>query len=110
MQRCMEVLAVVLAAAIASGAMPQAAAQDPWDDALGRIVSYEYGQSRAPLTAVADLCRATAESPAERSKLAADLAALLDSDATLAAKQFVCRQLALIGSEENVPALAALLL
>lgn len=79
------------------------------EDALTAIKTYQFGQSREPLSVVQDLVAAAAKDDAQQRALAEKLAALLGSDATLHAKQFVCRQLAIIGTEENVPAIAALL-
>jgi len=79
------------------------------DEALSKIAAYEFGQSREPLSVVADLVREALASPAATKDMAAKLAALLGTDATRDCKQFVCRQLAVIGGPENVGALAALL-
>ena len=78
-------------------------------EALQAIKTYRFGQSREPLTVVEDLVRAALASPEQRKALAAQLAGLLATDATLECKDFVCRQLVLIGTGEEVPALAALL-
>lgn len=77
---------------------------------LQAIMTYQYGQSREPLTVVEDMVKVTIQFPAQRKILAAQLAALLGSEATKDCKLFVCRQLALIGGPENVPAIAPLLL
>ena len=79
------------------------------EEAVPKIASYAFGQSREPLTVVEDLVKASADDPDSRGVLAAELTALLGTDATFEAKRFACRQLALIGSAANVPALAALL-
>ena len=87
-------------------------AQDPApsaDEALSKIATYEFGQSREPLSVVADLVREALASPAATKDMAAKLAAILGTDATRDCKQFVCRQLAIAGGPENVPALAPLL-
>ena len=88
-----------------------AAAQAQIDaDALKAITTYEFGQSREPLTVVADQTTAARlASPEQKAAAAAQLAGLLGTDATKDCKQFVCRQLAIIGDADCVPALAALL-
>jgi len=86
-----------------------ARAQDPVDQALKATVTYEFGQSREPLTVVADMVREALAAPDQRQAVAAKLAALLGSDATYCCKQFVCRQLAIAAGPENVPAIAPLL-
>jgi len=76
---------------------------------LTAIKPYTFGQSREPLSVVADMVKAALASAEESQKLAAQLAALLGTDATLDCKQFVCRQLAIIGGPGNVPAIVPLL-
>ena len=96
---------VTLGYAVVSGG---AWAQIP-DDQLQKIVTYEFGQSREPLTVVADHVREALASPEQRKAVAAQLTALLGADATRDCKQFICRQLAVAGGPDNVPAIAALL-
>lgn len=64
------------------------------------LAAYQYGQSRAVLREVAGLAQAAPRA------LAPQLAALLETEATLEAKQFACEQLGLIGTAAEVPALA----
>jgi len=77
--------------------------------ALKRIAGYTFGQSREGLVAVEKLSLAAARDPARRTKLAAAMTRMLASDASADCKKFLCRQLMLIGSAGEVPALAALL-
>ena len=90
-----------LGAAAASDADP--------DAALQRIAGYTFGQSREALVAVEKLTLAAARDPARRKQLATAMTRLLSSDAGLDCKRFLCRQLMLLGTAEEVPALAALL-
>ena len=69
-------------------------------DVLKPLASYQYGQSRMVLLEAAQLAQALPRETAPQ------LAALLASDATLDAKRFACEQLGLIGSSDEVPALA----
>ena len=78
-------------------------------DAFGKLRTHKFGQSRQPLNVVAGLVRAASRDPKQRRQIAAELAALLTEDTTPDCKRFVCRQLAVAGSDEAVPALAALL-
>ncbi len=71
---------------------------------LQAIAGYSYPDSRSGLLAVEKMVRESA-SPG----LAAQLAALLHTTATPDAKQFACYQLVAIGTEAEVPAIAALL-
>ena len=79
------------------------------DELLSEIASYEFGQSRGSLTELADVIHKSYDSELQRKDIQKRLLVFLRSGATLASKQFVCRQLSLIGSEEAVPTLAAML-
>jgi hypothetical protein len=98
-----------LAAAGGAALLASAASAKTADELLKEISTYQYGQSREPLTQVEDWVRENLKS-SELSQAIADLLAdLLATNATKDCKQFVCRQLAVIGTEKNVPAIAALL-
>lgn len=73
------------------------------------ILSYDFGQSRAALRGLERKIQAASalERPVMEARL---LATLTSPEATFACKQFVCRQLQLVGTERAVPALASLLL
>ncbi|MHC4198510.1 MAG: ThuA domain-containing protein [Planctomycetota bacterium] len=77
--------------------------------ALAATKSYKVTGSRKALIPVEKLVHHAATDPVLRKELAAKLAAMLDSDATADCRKFVCRQLSLIGSGPEVPALAKLL-
>jgi HEAT repeat protein len=79
------------------------------DEALGRLKTYKFGQDDEVINTIREATVGSFNDPATRKKLAAGLAAVLESDATGDAKHSACRQLALIGTEEQVPALAKLL-
>lgn len=74
---------------------------------LGEIAHADYGQARDAFTALAEL--ADTALPETAGPIADALAALLDTDATLNAKQFATEHLSVIGTEAHVPALAKLL-
>lgn len=79
-------------------------------DRLKAVASYRYGQPRKDLMAIGKLVRNTSAVPELRPRVASQLAALLpEGQATDPARHFVCRQLALVGGDESVPALARLL-
>ena len=79
------------------------------DELFEKIKKYDYGQSRAALTEVSDKIRDAHGSRAELRKLEKSLVEVLQSDATQAGKQFVCRKLSIIGTSQSVPALATML-
>ena len=76
---------------------------------LEKISGYEYGQSRKPLAELEEFLRSALESPEVIKKTEKQFTKLLRSDATLDAKQFICRRLSVIGSEDSVTVLAAML-
>lgn len=80
----------------------------PTSPAVQAIAHYEFGDSRVPLTTVEAMVRDSLNTG--DSAIADDLAALLASESTYAARQFALRQLALIGSERHVDTIAPLLL
>ncbi len=85
------------------------------DEVLKAIATYKFGENRAPLVAVENLVRATdamceqSHDPGPRERLAVQLAAALTPEYSIEARQFICRQLASIGGEAQVPVLADLL-
>jgi len=100
------------ALAPASPAQGPADVREAWaavDTALKGVAAYEFGNSRECLVAVTDAIRLTQDSPELRKELVEKLVAVLEGEATLAGKDFVCRQLAIIGTEDTVPILGAML-
>lgn len=93
----------------AAGAMASSTAQAvELDPEVQKILSYKFGDSREPLTVVQDLARTSP--PERRLALERQFAAILGmTDATYECRDFICRQLWLMGTKESVPALAALL-
>lgn len=70
---------------------------------------YDFGQSRRILTDIENQIKAVYNSPEELAKAEAVLLEVLQSDCSFALKDFICRQLSVIGSARSVPALAGLL-
>jgi len=79
------------------------------EELLEKISSYEYGQSRKPLAELEEFLRSALDSPEDLKKTEKQFTKFLRSGATLDAKQFICRELSVIGSEDSVPTLAAML-
>jgi type 1 glutamine amidotransferase len=76
---------------------------------LGKVKTYDWGQSRLPLTEVSDIIKNAYGDKAELAKIEKALLGVLDSDATRAGKQYICRELSIIGTEQSVPTLAKML-
>jgi type 1 glutamine amidotransferase len=76
---------------------------------LVKVKTYDWGQSRLALTDVTDIIKKAYGNKAELAEIEKSLLGVLDSDATRAGKQFVCRQLSIIGTAQSVPTLAKML-
>lgn len=76
---------------------------------LEKVKTYDWGQSRLALTEVSETVKKAHGNKAELAKVEKSLLGVLDSEATLAGKQFVCRELSIIGTEQSVPTLAQML-
>ena len=84
--------------------------QDSLASLLRRISVYQYGDSRAAMADMNEFIRDMDDLPAARSKMETSFLQFLGGNATLAAKQYICTRLAVIGSEASVPRLSAMLL
>ena len=84
---------------------PAAGGSNGFEAAVNAISKYKDGQSRKGLIKISNLIEA-GQRTAEMEKVMTDF---LGSDATLASKQFICRQLSIIGTNESVPTLAGML-
>jgi hypothetical protein len=80
----------------------QAQSADEWFE---KIKTYDFDQDQKILVAIEKLVFDSSTSAAKKKELAHRLADILDSEATYACKQFVCRQLAIIGTANEVPVL-----
>lgn len=91
-------------------AFSPALAQTDAASLVNRLKTYRFGGDK---TLFDDVAQAVAESrmdPSRRTQLARGFASLLNSeDVSFDAKQLACRELAFVGGEEQVPALAPLL-
>ncbi|MFA5238991.1 MAG: HEAT repeat domain-containing protein [Phycisphaerae bacterium] len=79
------------------------------DKQLEKLSSYEFGQSREPLIELASIVQKSHDSPELIKKIEKRFLVFLCADKTLAGKQFVCRQLSLIGTKESIPTLTVML-
>ncbi len=102
------VVALVLVGWVLGGAAT-AADKAELDKAFAALPKYDWGQSRDPLNSIDNAVVESYGKAAAREDLEKRLAAVLKGDATRAAKQYVCRKLAIIGTAASVDALAPLL-
>jgi HEAT repeat protein len=79
------------------------------DAAFEALKTFDWGQERKVLVPLEQVLMISKGDAAARKDLETRLLAILTSGAPRAAKDFVCRQLSLIGTAESIPAVAALL-
>ncbi len=76
---------------------------------LAKVKTYDFGDSRQALTELSDEIRKAYGKPEELKKYEAALIDVLKSDAKYAGKQYACRELSIIGTDQSVPVLAGML-
>jgi hypothetical protein len=101
--------AATAAAADCAAGNKAAADKAALDKAFDALKTYQWGADRNLLKPIDDAVVATHGDAAACRGLESRLAAVLKTDASRAAKDFVCRTLMVVGTAESVPALAALL-
>ncbi len=90
-------------------AVHAAVARTPLDLAFDRLESYDWGQSREALNPIEAAVASARAKPSLRRQLERRLDAALAAPVSRASKDFICRQLSLVGAAQSVPCLAALL-
>lgn len=79
------------------------------DQLLEKVKTYEFGDSREALTTLSEMIRQAYGKADELKSIEQGLLGVLQSDAKYAGKQYVCRELSIIGTEQSVPVLATML-
>jgi len=79
------------------------------EQAIESLKTYDWGQDMKVVQPIEDEVIASHGDAERRAKLEEQLTAILSTEASYDAKQFVCRQLRVIGTDKCVPALAGLL-
>ncbi|MFH1941512.1 MAG: HEAT repeat domain-containing protein [bacterium] len=79
------------------------------DQSLPGVSTYEVGQSRESLSEVDEVVKAVLGSTKASKQVEERFIAFLNSNATLAGKQFICRKLSQIGSSTSLPTLSKML-
>ncbi len=102
--------AIALCAALcATGAAYAAASQADIKTTVAAMREYDYGQSRKALLALEKLINDTYGNPELRAAIEQELVKVLQSEASFASKQFVCKKLWVMGTDASVPALSKML-
>jgi HEAT repeat protein len=107
MNRLLKV-SVIVAVVLCFGGVIYAADSNEFGQLLSKIKTYDFDKSRVDCIKVSDMIREASGKP-EMKGMEKQLDAFLESDATYAAKDFVCRELSIAGTEASVPALASML-
>lgn len=76
---------------------------------LEKVKSYDFGQSREALTELSGAIRKAYGNAEEIRRIEQSLLEVLESKSTYAGKQYVCRELSIIGTNQSVPALSKML-
>jgi len=79
------------------------------DELLAQTAKWQSDTSRQPLLALSEVVVKAHGSAQQTRALEQRFIAFLKSDATLAGKDFICKQLSLVGSEASVPVLSGML-
>jgi len=80
------------------------------DQLFNDISTYEIGQDRSKLTEFSNVVDTLSQSEETRGIAEQNMLDFLKTDATFDSKQFICRELRIIGSEKSVPILTEMLL
>ena len=101
---------VVLSVAAGAGESPTPPALEEFREALAQVIAYEHGQECEGLYQLDELVREGLNGPGASEGMERLLLEALESrDAAVACKQFVCKQLSVVGGKASVPVLAKLL-
>jgi len=97
--------AIVLVAVVAVGSL----AAD-FSAVLQQVAGYDYGNSRESLTTLSDILRKAANDKAQMAEYEkAMLKVLVDKNTSFAARQYLCKELSIMGTDASVPTLAKML-
>lgn len=108
--KCLPILvAFLVASSKVAMPAPTAAAGEGLEGLLNAAAAFESTSSRESLLELEKVVAESATNPDLRQALARQMTARLSSPATLEGKKFFCWQLSIVGSDEQVPAIAALL-
>ncbi len=83
--------------------------QSRLDNALAKLAKYDFGGDSSALTPMIELLSATRDKPSEQREIAVRLARMLETSVPRGAKDYACRQLAVLGTAAEVPAIDGLL-
>jgi HEAT repeat protein len=80
------------------------------DEVLTKIAAYQYGDSQEPLVRLQEIMQLANGKPELIRVIESRILKTLQSNATLAGKQHLCKKIIVVGSEASIPVLAQMLL
>ena len=80
-----------------------------FDDVLARVAVYDFGDSRTALTELSDMLRHADDAAKLADYEKAMLNVLEAKNTPFATKQYLCKELSIMGTEASVPTLAKML-
>ena len=104
------IVSALLGALVCCAAFAESFTRGQIKEILSDFRSYDYGKDPTPTHTINKIVQFIYGKPPLRSFTEKQMIALLESDATFRAKQFVCQQLWIIGSDESAPVLEKMLL
>ncbi len=93
-----------------SAVIAQKAAIEEWPKLLGQIKAYKFGDDDQVIYRIKAMVRENACNPKALRSFEADCIEFLGSDATIDAKQIVCKQLSIFATADSIPVLKEMLL
>ena len=79
------------------------------DQLLSQIASYKYGDSQEPLVKLQEVIQSVNNDPDALREIEKRILQTLQSEATLAGKQYLCKKIVIIGTDKSVPVLEKML-
>src|ERR1051325_10742582 len=93
--------AILTCLALAPLCAPAPAQTASLDDLLAQTAKWQFETSRQPLQALSEIVAKAQKSPAETRAIELKFIAFLKSDASPGGKDFICKQLSVMGSEAS---------
>ena len=101
---------VILGVFVTSPVLAQSFTADQIKDVIKQFGAYDYASDPTPTNTIENIIRFIGDKPQLRAVTEQQIIALLESDATIRAKQFVCHQLWIIATDKSVAVLEKMLL
>ncbi|MHC4741367.1 MAG: HEAT repeat domain-containing protein [Planctomycetota bacterium] len=100
----------LLCAVLISSASARSFTAEEITNTLRQFRTYDYPADPTPTETIENIVRFVGDKPELRAVVEKQMLALLESDATIRAKQFICHQLWIIATDNSVPTLQKMLL